>query len=257
MNYIQKFTEEEIPYKQLKRFGLTPEMISDLPDVVTQRLLAGKETPVLPVSTINSKGEKIYALARIFLVRLENDQVDVCFLPRWKQEDMSMLNEQAQQKLKNDEVCQTYIPDKGTYYVQFDKEINQVMAVPADVINYNINIITQHFQPTENAVNQIKDGYVTEIEIENDRTVTIGVDLTEDIGIRIVNGNTVKWWNDKNIEELDEYNFGLNGCWIVDKNKFMSYVAEEDYDETIIKEMKRQQLSNGANESLGQIKPSI
>ena len=52
-NY-ERFTPQEIPYEILERFGLTREMIDDLPQNVMQRLLSARTTPVLPIFTENS-----------------------------------------------------------------------------------------------------------------------------------------------------------------------------------------------------------
>lgn len=41
MNYQHKFKEEEIPYGILKKFGLTREMIGDLPQSVLQQVCDG------------------------------------------------------------------------------------------------------------------------------------------------------------------------------------------------------------------------
>ena len=49
-NY-EKFTEQEIPFGILERFGLTQEMVEDLPQSIMQKLLSSRWTPVLPIIT--------------------------------------------------------------------------------------------------------------------------------------------------------------------------------------------------------------
>ena len=47
MNY--NFDEKEMPYGTLERFGLTQEMIEDLPTDILQNIFNGRLSPVLPV----------------------------------------------------------------------------------------------------------------------------------------------------------------------------------------------------------------
>ena len=83
MAKIEHFTAEEIPYEILAKFGLTHEMIDDLPQNVMLRLLSSRTTPVLPIITENAAGQLIQSFARISLVRLADDTIDVCFAPKW------------------------------------------------------------------------------------------------------------------------------------------------------------------------------
>ena len=45
-----KFQEDEVPYAILEEFGLTQEMIEDLPVDVYHDILNGRLSPVLPIS---------------------------------------------------------------------------------------------------------------------------------------------------------------------------------------------------------------
>jgi len=56
MNKIEKFTEEEIPFEILANFGVTQEMMDDLPTSVRNQFLSGRTTPVIPIATENVDG---------------------------------------------------------------------------------------------------------------------------------------------------------------------------------------------------------
>ena len=96
MNQSQ-FTEEEIPYHILNRFGLTREMIEDLPEGLGQRLRDGRTTPVLPIKVIADNGDTILAAARLSLHRNSDGDVRVMFYPRLEKIDLSRFPE-AQRK---------------------------------------------------------------------------------------------------------------------------------------------------------------
>ena len=51
MPRLERFKEQDIPYDDLAKFGLTQEMIDDLPQSVMTRLLSSRETPLLPLTT--------------------------------------------------------------------------------------------------------------------------------------------------------------------------------------------------------------
>ena len=54
-----KYNELQIPYAVLERFGLTEQMITDLPSIVVHDILDGRRSPVLPVTIIDEEGNKI------------------------------------------------------------------------------------------------------------------------------------------------------------------------------------------------------
>lgn len=91
-----KFTENEIPYHILNRFGLTQEMIEDLPTEDFEKLKNGRRTPILPIRVENEKGETILSRARISLVRNEASEVRVFFYPKLITTDLSRFDADQQ-----------------------------------------------------------------------------------------------------------------------------------------------------------------
>lgn len=254
-NY-ERFTEQEIPYGILAKFGLTNEMIDDLPHIVQQRFLSGRTTPVLPIVTVNPDGDKVQSLAKISLVRLNDGTVDICFVPVWDDEDLTEFTPEQQEKLKRGLVTTAYRPNKGYYYIQFDDTISQVMAVPIEIINQNIFILTQNFGLTDDDKSKLQNGDVVEMKVD-EQTVSAGVDLNEMTGLRIADGDAMAWQQDANADKLPKYNFGIYGCWIADDDNVLSYVADKDYTQEILDEQKRVESRNAAEAQMrmaGQVK---
>lgn len=253
MANIEHFTHDEIPYGILAKFGLSQEMIDDLPNNVMNRLLSSRATPVLPIVTENAEGEKVQSLARISLVRLNNGTIDICFAPRWEDEDLSEFTPEQQEKLKLGEVTIANMVGRGDCYIQFDDTINQVMAVPVAVINQNIKILTQSFDLDDEDQQILKNGDILEKDV-NDYIVSVGIDLNEMAGIRIVDGDTTDWKRDAAADRLPKYNFGIFGCWMADDENVLTYIQEDDYTEEIILEQKRIGQQNAAEENMRQLK---
>ena len=253
MAKIEHFTAEEIPYEILAKFGLTHEMIDDLPQNVMLRLLSSRTTPVLPIITENAEGQLIQSFARIFLVRLADDTIDVCFAPKWVDEDLEEFSIDQQEQLKAGNVIVADMDGKGRCFVQFDEAINQVMAVPESIICQNISILKRNFNLSDADKAILEDGGIIEMEV-NHLVISIGIDLNDETGIRMANGDIITWRQDAKADSLPQYNFGLFGCWIADEDNVLSYVAEEDYDEKLLSEQKRAQSMHAAEAQLRQLK---
>lgn len=250
---LQHFTPQEIPYDILAKFGLTREMIDDLPQNVMMRLLSSRTTPVLPITTKNVEGTQVQTFARISLVRLDDGTVDVCFVPQWVDENLSHFTPKQQEQLKYGNVIIADMPGKGRCFIQFDDTINQVMAVPVDILGQNISILTRTFALSDADKTKLEDGGIVEMEI-NHQTICAGVDLNEMTGIRIADGGISAWLQDAKVDNLPKYNFGIFGCWQADEDNVLSYVSEEDYTPELWGQQQRMQSMHAAEAHLNQLK---
>lgn len=242
---LESFTRTEIPYGILKKFGLTQEMIDDLPGNVMHRFLTAHHTPVLPIITENAEGQKVRSFARISLVRLEDGTVDVCFAPQWEDEDLSEFTQEQQDILKDGGVTTAMMPGKGRSFVQLDEAINQVMTVPAAVINQNINILTRNIALDDTDRETLEEGGVIQMNIDG-QMVSAGIDLNEPSGIRMAKGDIITWQEDAKADRLPRFNFGIFGCWLADDDNVLTYVAEDDFGPEILAEQKRTGMANAA-----------
>lgn len=76
-----RFDLTELPFGTLARFGLTQEMIEDLPMYVLEDICQGRHSPVLPVRVTGENGESFESRTRIAFVRKDDGQADVVFYP--------------------------------------------------------------------------------------------------------------------------------------------------------------------------------
>lgn len=72
---------DELPFSTLERFGLTREMIEDLPMRVLDDICNGRHSPVLPVRVTDEHGGQIESRSRFAFIRMDDGQVDVVFYP--------------------------------------------------------------------------------------------------------------------------------------------------------------------------------
>lgn len=249
-NY-EKFTEQEIPFGILERFGLTQEMVEDLPQSIMQKLLSSRWTPVLPIITEDDNEEKHKAYARIKLVRKTDGTVDVCFAPYCGFDKLGSYSDDEQDRLRDGQVIIADVMAKdGTTqksYVQFDKETNQTMYVPVLVIQQNISIMADRMGFDYTDRDKLQNCEVLEITGKND-VASVGIDLYDPAGLRVADGDRNLWLSEAQQSEiLPKYNIGIYGCWLADETGTMSYVLEEDYTEDILQEINRKGLQNATN----------
>lgn len=142
MNYQNKFKEEEIPYGILEKFGLTREMIGDLPQSVLQQVCDGYRSPVLPIHITDEEGNIIQGRTRFALVRTETRETDILFYPVLAQSRLEQFSEANRQKLEAGKAVIATMTDTNGRQVQafhqIDEGTRQILSVPTPVIGRNL-----------------------------------------------------------------------------------------------------------------------
>ena len=200
---ISHFVESEIPYGTLERFGLTQEMIEDLPVDVLQNICNGRRSPVLPIVIT---AEQRLLEGKAIIGYLESNEE----------------NKEA----------------GGKRFFQIDPESKQVLCVPMPVIGRNMQYVADRYHLTAAEMQKLQNGDVLSILNDEDEEIAIGIDLNSKTGIRFAAGDEQTWRREAK-REWDKYNFGAFGCWMADENGDLNYVHEEDYSEELWQEQKK------------------
>ena len=247
MNQEFEFKEEQVPYDLLGQYGLTREMIEDLPEAPYRDIMNGLLSPVLPVSVRDEAGNTISARTRIRLVGTDDGKVDVLFYPRLLRCELDSYSEAEQYELRQGRVILSHAPDDADRkcFVQIDPDTNQVMYVPTPVIGRNIRNLMDRFELSTDDITLIQMGEAAVVGTGKD-VLSIGIDLSERTGIRMERGKSFKWNRDRG-SGMDRFSFGIYGCWVKDANGDLSYVPEEEYSDEIIAEQQKHIDRNAAN----------
>jgi hypothetical protein len=239
------FDDSNLPYGTLEKFGLSQEMIEDLPLDVLEVIQDGGLSPVLPVSVQISPEESAEGRTRFQFVAVEDGKVDVLFYPLLEAVDLDRFPQADQEKLQAGRV-QTVktVGQDGTWLdvdvIQLDPDTRQVMRVPASVIANNIQLLAKRSQLTEPEVKALTDGETVTFEAEDD-TWTVGIDLFAKSGLRMERGDE-ETWRKSTSRDWQKYNFGVYGCWVMNDDGTLDYVHDEDYTEEMWNEQKKQGL---------------
>ena len=238
---IPMFSEQDIPYNILNQFGLTEEMISDLPEHSLRAIYAGQRSPVLPITVEGENGESVSCRTRFCLIRNEEDEVDMVFIPQLIESDLSSFSPEKQEILKKGlavtDLMATSEGREVMAFHQIDRETSQVLSVPTPVIGRNIQIIADNLHLTPTEMSCLSNGQPLTLSM-NDNSMTIGVDLNETTGLRANNGDE-KLWLQNPKRDWDKYNFGLYGCWTMDDEGNLDYVNEANYTDEMWSELKK------------------
>ena len=236
------FLDEEIPYEVLNRFGLTQEMIEDLPQNVLSGIRDGRRSPVLPICYTCEDGAKVLDRARFSLLRdEETDQVRVMFYPKQTRLTLDKFNEAEQTKLREGKAIIGMMTIRDGREVQAFHQLDpvtfQVLSVPTPVIGNNLQVIADTFQLSSTELNCLKNGEPLSIADETEE-VTFGIDLNDAKGFRHCMGGTQKW-KEQAGQTMDTYTFGICGCWVKDEEGQLDYVPESEYTEELWEAQKR------------------
>lgn len=242
------FELNELPYPTLERFGLTQEMVEDLPMHVLNDICDGRPSPVLPVRVTDENDEQIESRTRFAIVRMDNGQTDVVFYPALKSSPIEKYDEAQQKRLLAGKaiIADVEMPDgrMSKAFVQVDEGTKQVMYVPTPIIGRNLQVLAEelHLGPAE--INGMQYGDPMTLVVDND-PVTVGIDLNARTGIRFCAGNEQQW-REQTKREWGKYTFGCYGCWVMDDDGNLDYVHEDDYTEELWNEQKKSGERNRA-----------
>lgn len=216
-----KIDINEIPYDLLEEYGLTQEMVDDLPQSVMDKLLAGKRTPVLPF-VIDGKQQK----ARISLVKVE-DSVDILVMPYSSLINMDGFTEEEQRVLRNGNALLANKDGVETYY-QLDDSTNQIISCQKSIIAHNMEILKNQMKLEDGDLLSMQNGDVVTLSRDGGE-VSYKIDLNDLNGIKVTKGN--KYDVSLHEEKLPHYSFGIYGCWVNDEGGVLSYVEEDKYSQ--------------------------
>lgn len=231
-----KFSSTDIPYEELAEFGLSQEMIDDLPECIMNKFLSGQRTPLLPIEKADSDGVIHKDFARIRLVET-GGEVHPLFLPKMQKNDLDYFTEEQKEALRGGEVLKVLLPSDNSWnYVQLDGATNATLSVKADIIDQNLHTFAAQMELSNEDRRSLSNGEVI-TKGEGENILSSGIDLNEETGIRNVKGDAQKWKEEKDGSlSLDKYNFGIYGCWTKDGKGMLSYVPEDSYTEEMTKE---------------------
>lgn len=252
----KRFHREDYPLDILSEFGLTEEMIYDLPDFVHETIEMGGKSPLLPITIQQPFGEtRLHA--KFCLFETENG-MDELFFPKLKSINLDQFAEHDKKLLLGGKVIVSDIEDRKDgadegeepriikAFVQIDKDTNDVLYTPTQVIGRNLSAIAGEYDLDGEQLQRFWKGELVTITETNDQgidePITIGVDLFTDKGVIVIPG-TADLWENIVRRTMPEYSFGNDGCW-VNRHGLLQYVPDEEFTKEIYDVLNRNAKAN-------------
>lgn len=243
------FLMNEIPWHELNKIGISEEAFLELPKDSLDKILTGQLSPLMKLKFMDDQGNTLTVPEKMklsqnpdgtiptkfSLQRTKEGNVQVVLHPKRNEINLTIgnatINQEGLERLKNMETIPMTVVKDGKdekYYIQLDHDLNilQMTNEKSIVIPNAIGDVTLG----ENQIQQIRDGKPIELEV-GDTKVTVGVDLNDRNGFKIVEGDMDEW-KQRKLEQWDRITPGVRGYWKTSENGW-EYQLHEQRDETI------------------------
>ena len=246
------FLEEEIPYEKLEKLGINRKQLLKMPRDILDPLVNGRVTPLIMTSYKAENGKVISMPMKLHLVRDGDGSANLMTYQVRKEIERGQFrfSNKETERLKNGGVLRRELNENGIRkqkYIQLDQETNSLMIREAASIRIPERLQQlEKLKDIELGTNQkqaVIEGKPIELAV-GDQKVTVGVDLREPIGFKVVNGDMDEWDRQKKIR-YDHEHEGFMGYVLTDENRWeYQKVVErlshrEDEKTTLKKEEKR------------------
>ena len=246
---------EELPYEKLALLGIDREKADNLPKEVKERLVAGQLTPLLQVSISARNGDVITMPMKLQAVVDPDGRAALLAYPvratlEVARHTLLRLTLQEAARLKQGEVTEKSIEKDGVktrQYLQLDPETNSVYHRKVTSVKLedklrdmekvnDIELGTQQKQ-------QVREGKPIELNVGGEK-VSVGIDLKEPQGFRIIKGDLKEW--DRQLKlRYDDAHPEYIGLVATDKNRWeYKQVVDKQTKERAIHLAPKQEQTN-------------
>ena len=258
MELHDKNQPEALPYPKLALLGIDREKADKLPTEVQEKLISGEVTPLLQVSINARNGDVITLPLKLQMVADKNgDPLLVAYPVRAdlneKQDNILQLTPQEAERLRRGDVIQKAIDingEKTQQYLQLDPETKSVIHKRVTEVQIeqrikdmekvnDIELGTQQKQA-------VREGKPMELNVGGEK-VTVGIDLKEPQGFKIVKGDMKEWERQQKIK-YDELHPEYIGLVMTDKNRweYQQVVDKQSHERAIkLHPDKKEERSGG------------
>lgn len=229
------FLEEEIPYDKLEKLGITRRDFLSMPKELVDPIINGKVSPIIK-ARVRTRYRKVMEIPmKIQLTRDDDGSVKLQTYQRTKevQNDLCLTPLELERVKKGDVIRKELEKDgiRKMKFVQLDGETNALISrsVAHTKIAEKLRDM-EKINDIELGTNQkqaAQEGKPIELNVGG-QPVTVGVDLREPQGFKVVNGDMEEWDRQKKIK-FDLENEGYMGYIQSDKNgwEYRHYVDEQ------------------------------
>ena len=245
MENVITFQAQRTVLEKLLQLGIDKEKLELMPDALKVPLLRGEVTPVFGANMETANGKVIQLPLKAQFVLDEDNQVMLMTYPaRKKIANELNLNQTELQRVQSGDVIRKEVDVEGerkVRFIQLDKETNSLMHRDVASVSIESELLTRDkVKDIELGANQkeaLQEGKPVELSL-GDTKVTVGVDMREPQGFKVVNGDMKEW------ERLQQMRYD-------DAHEdFMGYVMTDENRWEYQKVVERQATANNPSETI-------
>jgi hypothetical protein len=220
------FSSEQIPYGKFAKLGISEEKLRSMPESLRNTLMNGKVSPLIQAQIQTENGKVIGLPLKLQMVRDQTGAILLMAYPIRKTiaNDMKM-NSAELDRVSRGEVIQKEINENGIRikkYVQLDRETKSLMQKNITQVGLAEKLREMEkindIELGQNQKQAALDGKPIELSIGESK-VSVGVDLREPQGFKVVNGD-MKEWEKQQKMRYDIANEGFMGYVMTDENRW-------------------------------------
>lgn len=249
MTNKKAFLEEEIPYDKLEKLGISRRAFLSMPKDLVDPIINGKVSPILKAHIKAKNGKTMEIPMKIQLSRDDDGSIKLLTYQRTKQiQNDFELTPRELERVKNGEVIRKELEEDGIRkmkFIQLDSETNAL--IPKSVARVRIAEKLRDMEKIKdielgaNQKQAAQEGKPIQLNV-GDQPVTVGVDLREPQGFKVVNGDMEEWNRQKKIK-YDLEHEGYMGYVQTDENRweYQKFVDKQTNKESVQTTLKKEE----------------
>ena len=226
MEHNKIFRDEELPLEKFAKLGISADKVRDMPENMRSALTEGRVTPLFQAAIKTADGKVTLMPMRAQLVRDEKDRILLMTYPVRKEVENDLKLSPAElDKVKNGGVVRKEVEDeygRRLAFVQLDKETHSLMYRSIASVRMEDQLRSQEkvkdIQLGTNQKEAMLTGKPVELEV-GDTKVTVGVDLRQPEGFKVVNGDMQEWVRQQKLR-YDDAHEEFFGYVMTDENRW-------------------------------------
>ncbi|WP_290379952.1 DUF4099 domain-containing protein [uncultured Duncaniella sp.] len=240
METDNKNRQNSLPYEKLALLGIDREKADRLPEDFKRRLADGEVTPLMQVSITARNGNVITLPLKLQMALDHSGQTVLIAYPVRKALDEEKTRElrlttNEVERLRKGDVIQKAVDangEKTQHYLQLDPETKSIIRRKVNDIKVEQRVRdmekVNHIEFGTQQKQQVRDGKPAELNVGGEK-VTVGIDLKEPQGFRIVKGDMKEWERQQKLR-YDDLQPEYIGLVQTDKNTWEYRKVVERYE---------------------------
>lgn len=216
----------EIPFEKFEKLGISKQDFLAMPKELADTVVNGRVTPLMNTRIHAENGKVIEMHMKLQLTRDDNGNVLLQTYPMRKQIDNAYnLTDRELKKVEEGNIIKKEVTEDGekkVKFIQLDQETKSLISRNVATVKLANKLRDmEKINDIELGANQkqaAQEGKPLELNV-GDQKVTVGVDLREPQGFKIVNGDMKVWERQMKIK-YDEEHEGFMGYVQTDENRW-------------------------------------